>query len=127
MDTNWKDPIPCDPYNCSICGAAEEAKYMNNERMIEKKLCFNCNFWDEHSEKANSPESIRINGHHYHAYDSVSRADGFGAGYGGSKFTIKMNDGRVIETQNLWHQGDIPSYFKGRLFDNAVFVQENLG
>lgn len=46
-------------------------------------------------------------------------------GFGGSKFKVKMNDGRVFETTNLWCQGHITPQWKDKLPDNAEFIYDN--
>ena len=71
----------------------------------------------------NKGESIIINGIHYHDGGKVDRSKvgGF-LGHSGRSFMIKMNDGKLIETNNLWCQGEIPEIFKNILKDNAEFV-----
>ena len=103
------------PYKCKICEKQESAKYFNNRRMVDEQLCFGCNFWDEYTYRID--ESIRINGTHY------MLGDGKGGGFGGRKFVIKMNDGKIVETNDLWYQGVIPEYFKSKLPDNATFYE----
>lgn len=41
-------------------------------------------------------------------------------GFGGAKTRITFNDGRVIECDNVWFQGDIPHRFWKLMPDNAV-------
>ena len=43
-------------------------------------------------------------------------------GFSGRKFKIQMNDGKVIETDNLWCGGDIPDSHRDRMPDNAKFM-----
>lgn len=43
-------------------------------------------------------------------------------GHGGRRFTIRTFDGELIETNNLWCNGTVPSEFKDQLPDNATFV-----
>ncbi len=41
-------------------------------------------------------------------------------GHGGRKFYVHFNDGRVVETENLWTNGSIPEEFKSELPDTAI-------
>ena len=41
-------------------------------------------------------------------------------GHSGREFIIKMNDGRIIETNNLWYNGEVPK--ERNVADNAVFL-----
>lgn len=45
-----------------------------------------------------------------------------GGGYGGAEFEIRFNDGRVVKTRDLWHQGTIPERHRHLYPDNAIFV-----
>lgn len=66
--------------------------------------------------------SVRINGEHFMIGDDVPNPSQL-KGHGGARFQIKFHDGRVVETTNLWHQGEIPKEFKDKLPDNADFVK----
>ena len=102
---------------CPCCGNA----YLINleERAYFYGCCFDCSFWlkkicmSEDSKK----RQVIVDGVHYMLSDSSIR------GYCGAKFTIKFFDGRIIETDNLWHQGRIDEMFRYYLADNAVFIQ----
>ena len=90
--------------------------------MIDEKVCFKCAFW---LDKIKNPSSNRIIIHNNH-YMNSGRVDkktarGF-IGFGGRDFKIKMDDGIIIETNNLWHQGEIPLRFRDQLPDNAIFI-----
>ena len=108
------------PYKCKLCGKEEAAKYFDNKQMVDECLCFNCNFWDEYTYKTD--KSVRIDGQHYMVHPDDNTPYAF-QGFGGRKFIIKMNDGKIIETCNLWTQGAIPDYFRDKLPDNATFVE----
>ena len=41
-------------------------------------------------------------------------------GHGGKIFKIEMFDGRIIETNNLWYNGEIP--VERAVKDNARFI-----
>ena len=83
--------------NCQVCG-----------KEIKKQ------FWNEVLDN----NAIIINGNCYHV-DNEDSTSCF-RGFGGRPFTIKMNDGKIIHTTNLWHHGTIPKeFYKG---DNAEFI-----
>lgn len=45
-------------------------------------------------------------------------------GMGGAKVTIKFFDGRVVSTDDLWHQGAIPEALKNIMPNNASFSRK---
>lgn len=108
------------PYKCVMCEEHEEAHYFNNKRMVDSKLCFTCNFWDELVEQVD--KTIRIKGNHYMLGANGNKPGPYN-GFGGRKFTIRMNRGEIIETCDLWYQGAIPETFKDKMPDNATFVE----
>lgn len=105
---------------CKMCGQYFNTHYANNERMIEKNLCFGCNFWDAMVER-----NDRIIANHTCYKDGGNKPSGDRScmGFGGAQWKIRMNDGRLIETNNLWHNGEIPKHFWERMPDNAVILQ----
>lgn len=107
---------------CKECGKVEEYQQWNHGDQLKKKeLCFSCDFWMGYLMKKDKPESVRVKGTHYWIGDENSSATRF-RGFGGAKWVIKFNDGRVVKSTNLWCQSDIPDHFKDRLPDNAEFV-----
>ena len=69
--------------------------------------------------EANEARRVIVNGDHFRLGAVNS---GPFRGFGGRKFTILFHDGRVVETNCLWHQGKISKRFREMLPDNAVFV-----
>ena len=107
---------------CRECGKEEEWTHI--QKLIDLKRCFRCDFWLEKVDRVNDPVSTRVNGKHYF----VGKTPKPGTprsflGFGGAFWKIKYHDGRVIETNNLWHQGKIPERFRERLPDNAIFLE----
>jgi hypothetical protein len=82
--------------------------------------CFDCSFWLEKITMPEEDENRRVivAGQHYMVGANTSGPRGFG----GSKYTIHFNDGRTVETCNLWYQGEIPEKFRAWLPDNARFI-----
>lgn len=112
---------------CMECGDGINVR--NYPHIAGKGLCFNCNHWMELYLGQEAEEALfflRINGTHYQTPKDVKfRFNQRYPGFGGRKFIIKIIEtGEVVETCNLWCQGDIPQKFRGRLYDNAEFVND---
>ncbi len=65
--------------------------------------------------------SFVANGEAYTAYHGTEHAGHF-LGFGGDLVTVTMADGKVIESNNLWHTGTVPHYLREILKDNATLV-----
>jgi hypothetical protein len=86
----------------------------------ERSECFSCNFWLRYVRRKDEPNVVRAtDGHHYIIGPEDDRP-GCCRGHGGRKFVVRFTDGREVETTNLWHQGEIPERFRGRLPVNAT-------
>jgi hypothetical protein len=107
-------------FDCSKCGLPEgftiEFIPRTKDELIAHKLCFNCNFWRQY---VGNPKSIVIDGEHFVDGGKTTLEP---RGHGGRQFKIKMKDGTVIETNNLWYQGKIPPIYRKDIPDNAVFI-----
>lgn len=112
---------------CPECG--KKSMDYQNGYPVRKDYCFSCNFWtDRVWDMQLNDGNLRfiIDKHMYSTPKMVeNRVGGKYAGFGGRKFLIKINDTQeVIETHNLWHQGDVPIHFLDRLPDTATFVDQ---
>ena len=103
---------------CEFCGSdfkrrCEPSAYIGNN-------CFDCSFWMRKIEMPDEDEDRRVivDGNHYRIGDSTGPFRGFG----GRKFKILFDSGRIVETSCLWSQGEIPERFHKWFPDNAVFV-----
>lgn len=112
--------------DCCECGQPERATFFEKtrEEMIRMQLCFSCLHWTQLIDKADDPRVIRFGGMHTMiGTPQVGHVVGGGQksrlGCGGQDWWFKMDDGRLIHTNNLWHQGTIPIHFRDRLPDNA--------
>lgn len=47
-----------------------------------------------------------------------------GLGFGGSEFTVRLEDGREFFTDNNWSRGTVPPHLRKLLKSNAVFVRK---
>lgn len=102
-------------YICSVCYDLFEKTTLISDLgklMVDNHLCFSCALWELRAQKENH---LVIDGVRY------SLGPGNSGGMGGRKFTIEYFDGKVIETRDLWCQGEVPEYFKDRIPDTARF------
>lgn len=108
---------------CIICDKEiEQSKYSN--ATLCSSECFITDFWNYYVTQKDNPKCIRIDHTHYYiGSESKDNRDMGFRGFGGRKFTIKHNDGRLIITTNLWHQGVIPDSHLALLPDNAVWAK----
>lgn len=107
--------------HCLMCGENfwfDEFWDRGNNYRPDNNLCRTCQFWYEKVEMCDDPEIARIANEHYTIGEKTKSARGFG----GRKVTIKFNDGRIVQTDNLWHQGRIPISWRQYLPNNAEFV-----
>ena len=100
---------------CIICGKEiEKSSYLH--KVICSSECFHVDFWNDCLDES----AIIVGGECYH--DGGIKPEGYSGfmGHSGRKFTIKMSDGRIIETNNLWYNGKVPE--ERNVLDNAEFI-----
>lgn len=106
---------------CRECGLEENPnQWLGGKKLLEKKLCLKCEHWTDLLARKDEPTTVRIDGVHYVIGEEGGNPRW--AGFGGSEFKIRFDDGREVVTHNLWCQGHIAEHFKARMRDNAVFV-----
>ena len=100
---------------CVICGKEIEKSMYSNADLCSR-ACFGEYFWNDTLDET----AIIINGECYH--DGGMKPAGYTGflGHAGRYFKIQMNDGRIIETNNLWYNGEVPK--ERCVKDNAVFI-----
>jgi hypothetical protein len=113
---------------CPECG--KKSMDQQNGYKVRKNYCFSCNFWTDRLEELDKDDDVYrlvIDKHHYQTHKNPEqRKRNKYSGFGGRKFLIKINETQeIIETCNLWHQGQIPIHFLDRLPDNASFVNDH--
>ncbi len=119
--------IAKDGFECICCHDFESPKFWVpsvGSKLQEQQLCHTCNYWHEKIAIKDSPKSIRINGQQY-IVENDDPSPGWGSGFGGRIFNIKMKDGRIIRTRNLWSNSFIPERFRHLLPDNAEFLPDD--
>ncbi len=104
---------------CIVCGKEiNRSKYTN--AVLCSSECYHINFWNEKVKGKDNPNIVRIDGTQYFIGDENSNSPV--RGYCGRKFKIEKFNGQIIETTNLWYNGDIPEEFRSVLSDNAKFI-----
>ncbi len=108
---------------CVECGATDRATYSGEtrERMLARSLCFYCLFWFDRIDAQSNPAACIVNGRSFQDAGRRSGRDLSLLGFGGREFRIEFFDGRVLETNNLFGQGEVPERFRDRLPDTARF------
>jgi hypothetical protein len=76
--------------------------------------------WGELIAKRDDPDQLRVYGKAY-TIGPEANLPYYMKGHAGAWFGIRFNDGREVETTNLWFRGDVPEEYKEDLPDNAVF------
>lgn len=106
-------------YICRACGCLHDRSYDPDysSRMEKEHLCFICTVWAIYAEEENP---MVIDGHRYTVGNESSSVF---RGFGGRRFEIQYFTGEKIVTTNLWHQGEVPAYFRERIPDTARFMQ----
>jgi hypothetical protein len=97
---------------CKCCGKEFEKSHFIDYCSSE---CLHKDFWDNALDK----DAVIIDGNCYHIVPD-DKSDGGFLGFEGREFKIQFNDGRVVVTHNLWHQGEIPK--ERNIQDNAKFI-----
>ena len=105
---------------CEICGKEIEKNYYGDNILCSKE-CFTKHYWLGFVARKKDKDVVRINGIHYVIGDENSLS--CFRGFDGQRFRVYFIDGRVVETTNLWHQGQIPKEFLEELQDNAFKLE----
>lgn len=99
---------------CIICGKEIEKSNFSHKIICSNK-CFDEDYWNTILDE----NAIIINGNCYH--DGGLNFNKYDIrGYGGTQFYILFNDGKVLFTNNLWHNGRVP--IERKIQDNAKFI-----
>ena len=92
----------------------------------ERGICFNCNCFYRLL-GMNGLVILRpdVSGGRHHYMIGGEGGPAKWKGFGGQKWIIQLADGKIIETTNLWHQGEIPVHFYDRFPINAKIITED--
>ncbi|MDU1634435.1 MAG: hypothetical protein E6834_17900, partial [Bacteroides ovatus] len=81
----------------------------------------NCAFWMDKIAHPDIGNEV-IGSHYYIVYPFVKRPNNVIKGSEGKEFYIRRFDGTLIKSNNIWHQGEIPEYFRKQLPNTANFL-----
>src|SRR5262245_32252638 len=107
------------PNRCRECRQTLSELERLREELCQTRLCWECHFWLGKRDAG----GLVIDGEHYQVgpEDAVFPF----RGSRGRRFVIETNDGRKIETTNLWWQGAIPPRFRKLFPDNARIIERS--
>lgn len=109
---------------CNECGGIVSLNFVNWKTLKNFGVCIGCNFWLKILNTINDSNRFIINGESYYDDGYKDIKDKHHLGFGGDYYKIRKNDGSIVETNNLWYNGEIPSIFKDRIKDNAEFIKQ---
>jgi hypothetical protein len=109
---------------CSECGKEVENRFnaSTSKKLTERKLCFTCNHFFELRDLNGVLIREKDGRLHHYMIGPEDQDDNRLSGFNGRRFKIEFFDGRVVETTNLWHQGDISSHLEKWFEENAKFI-----
>lgn len=116
------------PYNCKLCGNQENPDDFCNENnrvvetMLKQHVCFNCAFWMNIINSQAPPGQIIIGHTYYIAHPYVKRPLNRIKGNNGKEMYIRIFNGELIKSNNVWCKGEIPEQFREQLPDTANFL-----
>lgn len=101
---------------CVICGVQVKKSDWSNAVLCSNE-CYEVNFWNN----CLDDKAIIIDGVCYHDGGNTPNGHREHLGLGGTLYKIKMNNGEIIETNNLWYNGKVPA--QRNIKDNATFIK----
>lgn len=113
-------------YRCSSCGADTRNTYCEpyRTRMLERRVCFQCDHWQQFEEHAQIAKLTIIDGG---IYGPGNRTSGSFRGMAGRRFDIEYIEpsphaGKRITTFDLWSGGQMPDRLREKFPDTARFL-----
>lgn len=115
-------------FTCKECGEEATNKYIApiRENLLERRLCYMCNYWHEFAEKLeNEHHTMTLIGGH--VYTPGNRTSGEMRGMAGRRFDIEYIGrsayvGQRVTTFDLWSGSTLPDHLKAKFPDTAVFL-----
>jgi hypothetical protein len=103
---------------CVDCGGFDRALYFREtrERLLTDQRCFDC----DHFQRLVGAEWAVITPEFRHYAIGSGGGHSASRGFGGAKWAVTFDDGTVVETDDLWMQGDIPEHLQHLFSPNAV-------
>jgi hypothetical protein len=113
--------------NCKHCDKPISFKYLHADKLRKYNECFRCNHFMALARAAKHEReryfvAVWHDGKPHHFSIGAENAPISFRGFGGHHYRIHFHDGRVTETMNLWHQGEIPAHLARHLPVNAELI-----
>lgn len=99
-----------DGQQCGGCPADQAAQELARREEGHR------DFWQRIVDRRDNPRSFVANGHSYW----IGKSTDFPKGFGGRRWAITFYDGRTVECDSLWHQGEVPATWRAQLPDTAT-------
>lgn len=104
---------------CEECGRwIEYGFFVGFERSnAPLPYCWDCQFWVKRL--VHDPRRVFVDQSHGYCTIGGAAAPSKHNGFAGAWWTITFDDGRVVETCDLWFGGEVPERFRDRLIPTA--------
>lgn len=101
---------------CTECAGWVECDMAISAELFTRGLCHSCGFWSDRVADPGGIRAVWAGGavHHF------TVGPGNHGGFGGQPWRVRFTDGRTVDTNDLWHQGQVPARFAARLPVNAT-------
>lgn len=103
---------------CVECGAPDSGRWAGREALLAEQVCFSCGLW-----RSRVAEQYRDDVVITPEFEVYSIGSGSGPksshGFGGARFVVTFDDGRRVETDDLWSGGTVPGWFRDRIRPNG--------
>lgn len=111
---------------CVLCGAPDSGYWnmLTRERMLAEQLCFLCDGWLRIAEKHNGTPQQVVTPEYQHYVIGKGGGPASCRGFGGTKWAVSFTDGRIVQTDDLWQQGQVPEWLRDRFTPNGTIVSE---
>ena len=126
-ETKFLTDVAYHQFECDKCGETAANTYVEPVRtqMLERQLCFTCNYWREFERRLEADHAYMtiIGGH---VYSPGNRTSGSFRGMAGRRFDIEyvepsVNAGKRITTFDLWSGSAMPEDIRAKWPDTARF------
>ena len=135
---NQKNHLKVTNRKCRVCSNKFTWRGANFGATPDNHGCYKCQFWAD--QLRDRKDAVVIDGEHYRfsseavienpdpnksladlAEEYESAGSKGAKGMGGGKILIQYPNGRVVITDDLWHQGTVPAEYRCLLSNNAKF------
>lgn len=111
---------------CVHCGTPDTGYWYpeKRERLLATSTCFLCDNWLELATKYDGNPKQVVTPDYGHYVIGSGGGSSSTKGFGGTRWRVTFNDGRVVQTDDLCQQGPIPEWMRDRFTPNATLLNE---